>query len=447
MERDRIDLSSVEVGALFRKMFYPTVLGMLSIVAITIADGVFVGQGIGSNALASVNIVAPLFMLTTGVALLFGVGSSVVASIHLSQGRLKAANINITQAVAAAVTVMVVSGAVILIWDEHAARLFGASDTLLPGVLEYMRWVVPALVFSVLTGVGLFVIRLDGSPTFAMMCNVIPAALNIILDYVFVFPLGWGLTGAALATGIAIASGAMMVVVYLLWFNKTLRLYRLKFSAKSLRLTGRNLSYMVKIGSSSMLGEVAIASMMLMGNYVFMTTLHEDGVAAFSVMCYCFPIVFMVSNAIAHSAQPIISYNYGIGRDDCVRKTFLLSLKVALVLGVVLFGVVYLFCPWIVAMFLAPGSAAYVIATEGIPYFTFGFVFFALNIAWIGYYQSIEKSKRAMVFMVLRGIVLMGIFFVFLPKIWGEAGLWLAIPATELVVFLLILLDYRRVKS
>lgn len=441
MERDSIDLTSDNISSLFKKMFFPTLLGMLSIVALNIADGIFVGKGIGSHALASINIIAPLFMITMGVSLLFGVGVSVIASIHLSQGRVKAANINITQALSVALIIIIIMGVAVLVWDKETAYLLGASDVLLDGVLEYMHWIVPALVMIVITGVGLFVIRLDGSPTFAMMCNTIPAALNIILDYIFVFPLGMGLMGAALATGISLFVGAAMVAIYFIKYSKTLHIYKLKLSVKSLRLTIRNVGYMVKIGSSSMLGEVAIASMMLIGNYVFMSMLKEDGVAAYSVMCYCFPIVFMVSNAIAHSAQPIMSYNYGIGRDLYVSKAFRLSMRVALMAGVLLFVVMFAFCPWIVSLFLTPGTNAYVIATDGIPYFTLGFIFFALNISWIGYYQSVEKSKRATTFMILRGIVLMGIFFATLPVLLGEKGLWLAIPCTEFVVFLILIID------
>lgn len=450
MQRDSIDFSSTDIGSLFRRMFFPTLLGMLSIVALNIADGIFVGRGVGSHALASVNIVAPLFMITAGVDLLFGVGASVIATIHLSQGRIKAANIIITQAMIVALGTIMLLGAVVMIWDRQTAYLLGASDLLLPGVLAYMYWIVPALILSVITGVGLFIIRLDGSPGFAMMCNIIPAGLNIILDYVFVFPLQMGLTGAALATATALAAGAVMVVVYFVRYRKTLRIYRLKMSVKSLQLTIRNVGYMIRVGSSSMLGEVAIAAMMLVGNYMFMRELHEDGVAAFSVMCYCFPIVFMVSNAIAHSAQPMLSYNYGIGRDEYVGKVFRFSMRVAALSGSLLFAGMFLLCPYIVALFLAPDSAAYAIAVNGIPYFTLGFIFFALNIAWIGYYQSVERSRKATFFMLLRGVVLMGLFFIILPLLFGEKGLWLAIPCSELTVFMLLVADHflrRRPKS
>lgn len=443
MQRDCIDFGSMDIPVLFRKIFFPTLLGMVCMACITIADGIFVGRGVGSDALAAVNIVAPLFMVTTGVGLLFGVGASVVASVHLSQGRVKAANINITQALLVSLLLMAVSMTLIFVFNKQTAYLLGSSGQLLPLVLEYMDWIVPFFIFSMLANIGMFIIRLDGSPKFAMLCNVVPALLNVVLDYVFVFPMQMGLMGAALATALAQVAGGVMVLGYLLGYSKTLRLYKLKMSIKSLLLTCRNTGYMVRLGASAMLGELAIACMMLVGNYAFIRVLHEDGVAAYSVACYCLPIVFMIANAIAQSAQPIISYNYGTGDAVRVHTTFRLSLKTAFVSGLLAFAVMYVLCPYIVAMFLEPGCRAYEIATEGIPYFAAGFVCFALNIVWIGYYQSIELARKAMFFMTLRGIVGMTACFLILPPLLGEKGLWLAVPCAELLIFILLTADYQ----
>ena len=95
-ERDSIDFGKSKIEPLFRSIFYPTLLSMVFASLFTVADGIFVGQGVGSNALAAINIVSPLFLITTGIALMFGVGMSVVASIHLSQNNNKAANIIVT---------------------------------------------------------------------------------------------------------------------------------------------------------------------------------------------------------------------------------------------------------------------------------------------------------------------------------------------------------------
>lgn len=309
--RDSIDFGSMDIPKLFRKLLIPTVLGMVFSAAFVITDGIFVGRGIGSDALAAVNITSPLFFISTGVGLMFGVGASVVASIHLSQGKAKAARINVTQAVVVSSLLLAVCSFVITWYAPGVARLLGCSERLLPLAVEYMHWFAPFLPFIALLSSGMFFIRLDGSPNYAMFCNVVPAVINIALDYVFIFVFGWGMTGAALATSLGYIVGAAMILVYLSDRRRAVRFCRVKLSRKSMRLTLRNVGYMCRLGLSTFLCEGAIATMMFAGNYVFIRHLGEDGVAAFSIACYFFPIIFMVYNAIGQSAQPILSYNFG----------------------------------------------------------------------------------------------------------------------------------------
>lgn len=434
--KDSIDFGSMDISRLFRKLLFPTVVGMVFSAVFIITDGIFVGQGIGSDALAAVNITAPLFMITTGIALMFGVGGSVVASIHLSQGKRKTASINITQALAFASFLILLLSAVSFYFVEPLAGLLGSSERLLPAVMEYMRWYIPFLVFYVILSTGMFYIRLDGSPNYAMMCNAVSAILNIILDYVFIFKFGWGMMGAAFATSLGTVVGGVLTLIYLTRFAHNICLYRIKLSRKSLLLTFRNLGYMVKLGTSAFISEASIACMMFLGNYVFIRHLGENGVAAFSIVCYFFPIIFMVYNAIAQSAQPILSYNFGAHLHDRVRKTLNLSLRTALFCGISFFILSALCSRNIVALFIDRSYEAFDIAVKGLPYFAVGYVFFAVNMVGIGYYQSIERARRATVITLLRGVVFMLTGFLALPPLLGVPGIWLAVPFAELLTFL-----------
>ena len=411
--KDSIDFGSMNISTLFRKLLIPTVLGMVFSALFVITDGIFVGKGIGSDALAAVNITAPLFMIAAGIGLMFGVGASVVASIHLSQGKRKVASINITQAIAFSTLLILILSALCLYFIEPLARLLGSSDRLLPLAVEYMAWYIPFLVFYEVLNIGMFCIRLDGSPTYAMMCNAVAAILNIILDYIFV--------------------GGLMTLIYLLRFSRTLHLCRIKLSIKSLLLTLRNIGYMIKLGSSAFISEASIACMMFLGNYVFIRHLGEDGVAAFSIACYFFPIIFMVYNAIAQSAQPIISYNFGAGQPERVRKTLHLAIRTALICGISFFILTALCCQDIVSLFIDRSYAAFEIAVNGLPYFGVGFIFFAVNMIGIGYYQSVERGQRATIITLLRGVVFMLIGFFALPQVLGTPGIWLAVPLAELL--------------
>lgn len=284
--KDSIDFGSMDISTLFRKLLIPTVLGMVFSAIFVITDGIFVGKGIGSDALAAVNITAPLFMIAAGVGLMFGIGGSVVASIHLSQGKRKAASINITQALVFSALIILIMSALCFYFVEPLGRFLGSSEKLLPLVIKYMLWYLPFLVFYELLSTGMFFIRLDGSPNYAMMCNAVAAILNIILDYIFIFEFGWGMMGAAFATSLGTVVGGLMTVVHLARFSRTISLYRIKLSLKSLMLTLRNVGYMIKLGTSAFISEASIACMMFLGNYVFIRHLGEDGVAAFSVWGY-----------------------------------------------------------------------------------------------------------------------------------------------------------------
>ncbi len=438
--RDNIDWGRMNIGKLYLKILIPTLLGMISTIIVTITDGYFVGQYAGSDALAAVNIAAPLFLISTAFALMFGVGSSIVASVHLSQGKIKAANINITQAIIVSELLFTTLSLFVFFNSEQVSMWLGSTERLLPLVDIYIKTISLGLIFFMLENIGLFLIRLDGSPKFAMMCSVIPAVINIIADYILIAIYDMGIKGAVIATAGSFTIGGIMALTYLLFFSKTLKLYRIKLTITSLKLTLRNISYMVRLGFAAFLGEGAIALMMLVGNAVFLEYYGEDGIAAYSIVCYYFPIIFMINNAISQSAQPIISYNYGAASGDRVKQAFRLTLIYAISFALLITIGVFLFAPNMVALFLDSSYPAYKLASEGMPYFAVGYIFFALNMMYMGFYQSIENYKRANYISLFRGYLLLIICFFTLPTLIGEKGVWLAVPLAEIITFILLVI-------
>ncbi len=424
----------------FQNYFFPTLFGLIFNALITVVDGIFVGQGVGPDGIAAVNIIAPLFMVVTGIGLMLGIGCSVVSGIAMAQGDSDKACVNMTQAsvlgavlIGMLVTVLSVSG-------EGMTRLLGCSDTLMPEALDYLAWLLPGMFFLVFECIGMMVIRLDGSPKFAMMCNIVPAVINFVFDYILVFPCGMGVKGAAIATSASIAVGTFMVLAYFIRFS-----YVIKFRW-SVAGFYSNIWRQVCIGSSAFITEVAMSVMMLTGNYVFMKYYGEVGVAAFSIACYLFPVMFMMSNAVAQSAQPLISYNYGTGAFGRVKEAFVLSVKVALLCGVMAGGTIGLFADNIVALFIDPSCEAACLARAGLPVYATCAVFFALNISFIGYYQSIEKAMKAMAFTLMRGAVVLVPMFVVMPVLFPGEGVWAAIPASEAITLVLVSADYLFVR-
>lgn len=431
MSDDAIDFGTGEVGVLFRRLFFPTLLGMLGMSAVTAVDGIFVGHCVGSDGIAAINIVIPVLMLLTGIGLMVGSGCSVVASIHLARGKVKVARLNVTQALLAVTVVAVVLTCAMLADAAGTARVLGASQELLPLVVDYMVWYVPSWVFMVWTAVALFVIRLDGAPRMAMACSLVTALLNVVLDWLFMFPLGWGVMGAALATSLSTVAGGVMTIGYLLFAARRLRLVRLKMSAKSMRLTVRNIGYQCRVGLSALLGEATMAVLMFTGNLVFMHYLGDDGVGAFGIICYYAPSIFMVGNAIAQSAQPIISYNFGLGDLARTRQAEKVALATAAICGLTVTGAFSLLPQSLVGLFVPLDCAAAGIAVDGMPLFATGFVCFIFNLTAVGYFQSVERMLPATVFALMRGVVLLVPSFVVMPLVFGTRGIWLAMPVAE----------------
>jgi Na+-driven multidrug efflux pump len=206
-------------------------------------------------------------------------------------------------------------------------------------------------------------------------------------------------------------------------------------------LSLRNIGYQIGIGSSALLGEFTLAMLMFMGNISFMRYLSDDGVGAFGIACYYIPFVFMVGNAISQSAQPIISYNFGQQKMDRVHKLFRISLFTAVICGLTVTTTFIVYPDQLTMLFINPSSNSGQIVIHGFTNFCLqALIFFICNLSFIGYYQSIERVKQATMFALLRGILYLVPCFLILPHLFGNDGIWLAMPMSELLTFLTILM-------
>ncbi len=434
------DLGQTSVARLFGIYFFPTLVGMLSTCVVTATDGIFVGHGVGANGLAAVNICYAPGMIIMGIGMMLGMGVSVTAAFQLSHDNIEKARANVFSALFISTLITVVLAVMVLSNLNLAVVFLGSSETLSSQVKDYLQWFAPGLMFQLWTIIGLFVIRLDGSPAYAMWCNVVPGVLNITLDYIFIFHLDMGVSGAAFATFISFMTGGVMVIVYLFRFADKLRIANVHLFR--LRETAAYCYAQCKVGLSVLLGEGALGIMTYMGNLMFMKYAGDAGVGAFSVACYFAPFVFMTGNAVAQSAQPIISYNFGIGALKRVVQTERIAVGAAIICGLLITSVFVMFPRIMVSLFIDAKSAAGVIATRGLPIFAMAFVAFVFNLTVIGYFQSVGKVRLSVIFALLRGIVFIIPAYLILPSVWGINGVWLAQFVSEVLTSLTIVAFY-----
>ena len=431
-----LDYANDNIGKLFRKIFFPTLWGMIFNALITIIDGVFVGRGVGSDGIAAVNIIAPIYMVATGIGLMLGIGASVTAGMALAKGDRRKTDAIVSQSFLSVTVFMLILISTVLCLPEKVVMFMGSSYHLLPYAIDYLIWIAPATLFVAWSSIGMMVIRLDGSPKYAMLINIIPAILNIVGDYILIFPFNMGIKGAAVATMGSVAIGGIMAVAY---FSFS---YFIKLRA-DLNSMWQHLRRVLAIGSSAFVTEIAMSVMMLTGNYIFMRDFGDAGVAAYSIACYLFPLIFMMSNAVAQSAQPIMSYNAGIRQEARVTEAFRVSKHVALCCGMLIATCIALASKDIVSLFIPVNSSAGILAAKGLPIFSTCAVFFSLNIAYIGFCQSLGRATQAIVYTLLRGIVVLIPMFFLMSSLFPSWGVWGAITVSEVLTFLIIIMTLR----
>ena len=435
-------MGTMPENKLLLSMAVPMMISMLVQALYNIVDSIFVSR-ICEDALTAVSMAFPLQNIIISIAVGFGVGINALLSRALGQKNAERVN----QVAVNGLLLALLSYLLVLVAGLVGIRAYMRAQTDIESIVEYG---ITYLNICVLCSFGVFCeitferfLQATGRTIYSMVTQLVGAITNIILDPILIFGLlgfpEMGVTGAALATSLGYIVGAGMILGYLGRRRNVVRLCRVKTSRKSMRLTLRNVGYMCRLGLSTFLCEGAIAMMMFAGNYVFIRYLGEDGVAAFSIACYFFPIIFMVYNAIGQSAQPILSYNFGAGNGARVRKAFRLALLTAVAAGLGFFGLTALFSRWI-------SCPACAIAVRGLPLFASGFVFFAVNIVSIGYFQSVERPRPAMAVTVLRGFVFMAACFFGLPLLLGVEGIWLAVPLAEALTFAVVAAIYGRTR-
>ena len=248
MKQKTIEWGTEKISVLFGQVFFPTLLGMLGVSAVTTIDGIFIGHGVGSDGIAAVNICVPLLMVLTGFGLMVGMGSSITASLCLSRGRARMARVNVTQALLFVTAVALPLVGAVMLFPEGTAYWLGSSERLLPMVVDYLVWFAPSMLFTLWTAVAMFALRLDGAPKLAMWCSLLAAFVNVVLDWLFIFPFGWGVRGAAFATSISCLTGTCIAAGYLTFRARHLRLCRLRFGKKAFAFFGRNIGSQCRLG-------------------------------------------------------------------------------------------------------------------------------------------------------------------------------------------------------
>lgn len=406
------------------KFAFPTTIMMIITSLYTIIDSMFVSRFVGTNALSSINIVFPLINVIMAVAIMLSTGGSAVIARKLGSGDSKSARANLSLIYITGALLAVLIGIFSILWIDKIILGLGSSPLLYNdcyGYLFVMLLFSPFLVLQILSQT-FFVVA--GNPRLGLIASITSGVVNVILDYVFIVALHYGIVGAAAATGIGYLIGAVWGVLYLFGRKSSLYFGRPRLDLKMLRQSVFN-------GSSEMITNVAMAVVTFLYNIIMMKYLGEDGVAAITIILYMEFLLNALFMGFSMGVAPVISYNYGAKDNAQLRRIFKICLAFIFVCSIAVFGGAALLAPSIIAVFTPVQSRVYQIAAEGFTLFSICFLFGGINIFSTALFTAFSNGKISAIISFLRTFVFIAGGLLLLPNLFSATGIWLAMPAAE----------------
>lgn len=426
---NKVDIVNGDVRKLLIHYMIPSTAGMLGIAGLIFLDTMFIGQAIGPIGLAAISIAIPIYSVFNALSYLIGVGGATILSISSGEGNKDKVNNIFSQAIILNVILSILFILLTVFCIDNLVYLMGANSENANEVKDYLKIVMPCAIFFMSSNVLNTFSKNDKAPRASMWGMIICSIVNIVLDYVLMFPFQMGMKGAAIATTIAAFLGALPSLYH--FISKS----EIKFKMVSLKWN--MVKRIMKNGSANFITEISIAAVILVFNIVANSLSGSIGVSAYSIVANIALVFTAIFNGIAQAMQPIVSVNYGAGKIDRANQVFKISKKIVLVLGILFFALGLLFPREIVLIFNGDDPNLIDLTSEAIRLYFIAFIFLGVNVINIYYYQSIEYSKYSSLLSSLKGIVFIVLGLVVLVPMFKLNGVWLTVPIAEMLTVII----------
>lgn len=417
----------------FIKYVSLNVLSMIGFSAFILADTFFIANGIGKNGLVALNLIIPAYTVIYATSLLIGVGVGTLYSVYRGQGNQHKANQIFTQIFFIGILMGLFFTAIGLLFPNQILSLLGAKGDLVPLAYDYTKAVFSFSVAFMVNNILVSMVRNDGHPRLAMAAMMAGSMSNIVLDYIFIFPLQMGMFGAALATGLAPIIGILVMMPYFIRRQNHFVFVKTKLVYKEIRRV-------LSVGVPTFITEFSSGLVILLFNLVILALKGETAVAAYGIVANLALILIAIFSGVGQGIQPIISYNQGRGNSDPIKKTLRLALGLTFVMGIGFYALFMSFPQQIIGAFNKENSMIlYQTAYEGMKIYFLSFIFTGMNITIISYFSAKAKARPSFIISLTRGLILIPLFLFPLSGRYGMTGVWMTIPVTEGLAFLLAL--------
>lgn len=437
----------------FLKFVLQSVAGMVGVSVYILADTFFISIYSGADGLTVLNLVLPIYGLIYAVGAMIGIGSATRYAIRKATGD-KNIDFYFTHALLWDIIISIPFILLGIFAPQWVLKIMGANQAIVDLGINYIRIVLINAPFFMMNYAFTAFARNDNATTTAMIGSLSGSAFNIIFDYIFMFPMNWGLAGAAIAT--AFSPIVTMLVCCTHYLHESIRKVKMRIFPSDVVYENKkctsikfqwttpsiyHLFSCCKLGVSAFVGEISSAVTTTIFNILILKIAGNIGVAAYGVIANISIVAMSIFNGISQGVQPLISNSYGYNDKKQVQQLLKLTIGLCSLVEMIIIAIVWGATDFLIGIFNSEGNNELVFyAHSGMRLYFLGYIIAGINIILIAYYSATDKAALAFIASILRGAVAIVICAVVMSNIWGINGIWLSFLAAELVTFIVVMI-------
>ncbi len=416
------------------------VLGMIGLSCYILADTFFVSRGLGRNGLTALNLAIPVYSFIHGSGLMLGIGGATKYSIFKSNKESKNANTIFTNTLCLAIVLSIVFILIGIFLSKSLTTVLGADSDVFKMTNTYLKFILIFAPAFIINDVLICFVRNDNNPNLSMYAMLIGSLSNIILDYIFIFPLQLGIFGAVFATGLAPIISILILSLHSIKRKNQFHFIKIKPSIKIALNT-------LSLGFPSLVAEVSSGIVIIVFNMIILNLIGNVGVAAYGIVANLSLVVIAIYTGIAQGIQPLISKSYGRNDLKSIKLIFKYAMITMSIISCILYLIIFFLADPIAKIFNSENNLVLQsIATNGLRLYFIAVIFVGFNIILPMFFSCMEKAFLAQTISLLRGLIVIIPMAFLLSVLAGITGVWLAFPITESLVSILSVILYLKLR-
>lgn len=435
----KIELSDHFTYGKILRYSLPPILGMLAISSFQLVDGYFVSNYLGKEPFTAVNIISPPFFVLYGLGMMFGAGTSAIVSKMMGEGNKQQGEQVFSMSMLVMALAGIVIGALATLFMPGIAQLVGANAENLPYCIQYGRLLSSFLPFYLINAAFMYLWITAEKPWLGMAVSIVNGGLNVLMDWLFMGPLGMGIQGAALATSLAALIAAVYTIVYFLLPNAS----SLRF-ARFHRKCCRHLIRICTNGVSEMVDDISRNITELLMNLQLMRIIGLDGVAAMGVYSYVMEFFVCAFYGISNTSVTVVGYKYGEKNrkelDSFVRN----GIRLVLGIGVLLCGLCFALAGPISNLYLGYDAEASALSVKVMRISSLSCLLCGFSLFTSSCFTGLGDGLTSGVIALVESLAAPAAMIFLLPAVFGAGGIWFALPAAELISAVLCVVFLRK---